>query len=333
MIMVTGGAGFIGSNLVKALNDCGREDILIADNLSSPQKEQNLADLKFVDYLDKHELFELITTGAANYAPGLDALTAVFHQGACSDTMEIDEEYILQNNFVYSRELLHFCASRNAQYIYASSASVYGSGRVFAEQPENEAALNAYARSKLMFDNYIRGQQNIRIQCAGLRYFNVYGPREQHKGRMASVAWHFYHQYQETGRVKLFSATHGYGCGEQLRDFVFIDDVVNVNLFLLKNPQISGIFNVGTGHCQSFNAVALAVINCCRQNQHRQTIHLDRAVANGEIIYIPVPDTLIDRYQSYTQADLSKLNAAGYHGKFDDVACGVSKYIARLTSE
>ena len=327
MIIVTGGAGFIGSNIVKALNGEGIEKIMVVDNLSNAEKIQSLSDLKIIDFMDKHEFYRFMSEGKK-----FDSVSAVFHQGACSDTMETDAKYVLHNHFTYSKELLHFSQVHHAQFIYASSASVYGSGTVFAEEPENESTLNAYAWSKLLFDDYIRNLHSLNIQCAGLRYFNVYGPRESHKGRMASVAWHFYNQFIEHGEVRLFSGSDGYADGEQLRDFVFVDDVVAVNLFLLKNPGISGIFNVGTGQCQSFNDVALAVINNCRQRLKKESVAIDEAVANGEIVYMPMPAGLVGKYQSYTQADLKKLGLAGYDSPFSTVTQGVKEYISCLES-
>ncbi len=327
MIIVTGGAGFIGSNIVRSLNQDGISDILVVDNLSNADKIKNLADLKISDYLDKHEFYELMRTGGS---PG--PVSAVFHQGACSDTMETDGKYVLHNNFTYSKTLFHFCQQHKAQFIYASSASVYGDGSIFIEDTANESALNAYAWSKLLFDNYIRNQNPIDIQCVGLRYFNVYGPREFHKGRMASVAWHFYNQYRDNGVVKPFVGTDGYDDGGQLRDFVYVDDVVDVNLYLLKNPQINGIYNVGTGKCQSFNDVALAVINCWRNHQGKDKIELPEATASGEIDYIPLPEALVGKYQSYTQAELSNLRGTGYDQAAKNVTQGVEKYFDYLST-
>lgn len=331
MIIVTGGAGFIGSNIVKGLNQQGEENIMVVDDLTDAEKIKNLSELKIVDYMDKHEFYDFMIEGR-----GFDAVSAVFHEGACSDTMATDGQYVLRNNFTYSKVLFEFCKEHDAQFIYASSASVYGAGSVFVEHPENESALNVYAWSKLLFDNYIRKQLAddipIDIQCVGLRYFNVYGAREFHKGRMASVAWHCYNQYMAEQTVKLFSGSDGYEDGEQVRDFVHVDDVVGVNLYLWKNRGVSGIFNVGTGQCQSFNDVALAVVNACRQNLAKERLTLAEAVAKKEITYIAMPEALVGKYQSYTQADLSKLRAAGVKGAFDDVEQGVTKYIASLSA-
>jgi len=231
MIIVTGGAGFIGANIVRGLNDRGIEDILVVDNLTNVDKIKNLADLKISDYMDKEEFFEIIANAEhcnnVDVMPGLGDVTAVFHEGACSDTMASDGKYVLHNNFTFTKALFHFCRLANAQFIYASSASVYGAGSVFRESPEFESVLNAYAYSKLLFDQYIRRQGSMPKQCVGLRYFNVYGPREQHKGRMASVAWHFRNQFKENGRVRLFAGTDGYADGEQRRDFIYVEDIVS----------------------------------------------------------------------------------------------------------
>lgn len=325
MIIVTGGAGFIGSNIVRRLNERGDDNILVVDDLQNARKVKNLADLKIVDYMDKSEFFDLMKSNET-----IGDIKAVFHEGACSDTMATDGQYVLHNNFTYSKALLGFCERHHAAYLYASSASVYGSGEVFIESPENESALNAYAWSKLLFDCYIRNRSDMRIQWAGLRYFNVYGPREDHKGRGASVAWHFRNQIRENGSVKLFEGSAGYENGQQLRDFVYIDDVVDVNLYLLDNPQVSGIFNVGTGRCQSFNDVALAVINYHRHQNNEATVSLEQSVEQSIIQYIPMPEALQGKYQSYTQADLSKLRQAGYAGNFHSVEQGVSQYMAHL---
>lgn len=309
MIIVTGGAGFIGSNLVYELNQRGESQILIVDNLTNAAKFKNLVGLKAADYIDKAEFIEKVQSGKFNSAN----IRAIFHQGACSDTMEYNGKYMLQNNFEYSKQLLHFALNKKVQFIYASSASTYGNGvNGFVEKPECEHALNVYAFSKLFFDRYVQQLQGINNrQVVGLKYFNVYGPQENHKGRMASVAYQFYNQLKEGETLKLFEGVDGYANGEQRRDFIYVKDVAKVNLFFLDNPQISGIYNCGTGKAQSFNDVAQAVIK-----------HLGR----GKIEYIPFPEVLKGKYQSFTQADASKLLAAGYTGGFSDVAMGVAEY-------
>lgn len=332
MIIVTGGAGFIGSNLVKSLNSQGRSDILVVDNLSNVEKINNLSDLDIADYMDKDEFFELMRDDVESRSLP-DKVTQVFHQGACSDTMATDGRYVMRNNFTYSKLLYQFCKKNSAQYIYASSASVYGAGKIFEESPENESTLNAYAYSKLLFDNYIRSQPVAGIQCVGLRFFNVYGPREQHKGRMASVAWHFRNQFLFDGRVKLFTGTDGYEDGEQRRDFVSVDDVVDVNMFFMNHPAISGIFNVGTGRCQSFNDVALSVINKFRAEQGELPMTLEKAVKQGVIEYMPMPAALHGKYQSFTEANLDRLRKAGYTQEFLTVEQGVDRYMNALSDQ
>ncbi len=307
MIIVTGGAGFIGANLVEALNRRGRTDILVVDNLENGVKCLNLADLEIADYLDKRDFLERVRAG------DLPAPEVVFHQGACSATTEWNGRYVMDNNFEYSKVLLHWCQAHGAPFIYASSASVYGAGPNFTEGRENEHPLNAYAYSKFLFDQYVRRRlPEARAQIVGLRYFNVYGPREGHKGSMASVAYHFNQQLKEGDEVRLFEGSDGYGPGEQRRDFVYVGDVVDINLWFWDHPEVSGIFNAGTGRAQTFNDVARAVI----------AWH-----GRGRIRYIPFPEHLKGRYQSYTQADLTALRAAGYDRPFKTVEEGVRTYL------
>jgi ADP-L-glycero-D-manno-heptose 6-epimerase len=308
MYIITGGAGLIGSNMVKALNQRGISDILVVDDLKEGIKFRNLADCDIVDYMDRLDFIKRIQSGWE-----FGNVEGVVHEGACSATTEWDGEFVMKNNFEYTKTLLHWCQSLGAPFIYASSASVYGMGPVFTEAREHERPLNMYAYSKFQFDQYLRRYQSVLTsQVCGLRYFNVYGPREQHKGSMASVAFHFHNQILKDGKVKLFAGTDGYGNGEQLRDFIHVDDTIAVKLWLLDNPGVSGIFNVGTGRAQSFNDVARAVIK-----------HHGR----GEIEYVPFPDHLKGRYQSYTQADISKLRQAGYTAAFMTVEQGVPRYL------
>ena len=326
MIIVTGGAGFIGANIVKGLNDSGRDDVIVVDNLEKGEKFLNLTDLSIADYIDKRAFIDMINGGEFE-----GQVEAIFHLGACSDTMEYDGLYMMSNNYDYSKTLLHFCQQNKASFIYASSASVYGAGPVFRESPEFESPLNVYAYSKFQFDKYVRRMYDERTApIVGLRYFNVYGDREQHKGRMASVAYHFTHQYQETGYVNLFEGIEGYENGAQLRDFVSVEDVVDLNLFLFSNPSISGIFNVGTGRCQSFNDVAVAAINRCRKEQGEDALDLTTLQNENIIRYIDFPEKLKGKYQSFTEADISALRAAGYTHNFLTVEDGVSRYVGRL---
>ena len=325
-IVVTGAAGFIGANLVKALNARGTTNIIAVDNLSRADKFKNLVDCQIADYLDKDEFVGLV----ANEEFHGDIAT-IFHQGACSDTMETDGRYMMQNNYRYSIELLNYCQAQSVPLIYASSAAVYGAGQVFKESPEFEAPLNVYGYSKLLFDQHVRNRaREFRSQVVGLRYFNVYGPRETHKGRMASVAFHFLNQYKKDGRVKLFEGAEGYADGEQRRDFISIDDVVNVNLFFYDHPERSGIYNVGTGACQSFNDVASATINTCRNEEGHPPLSLQQLRDQGLIEYIEFPEALRGKYQSFTQADNSALRKAGYNASFLTVEQGVERYAREL---
>jgi len=311
MIVVTGGAGFIGSNIVQALNAAGREDIVVVDDLSDGTKFLNLADLQILDYVDKDDFLGQIESGAMS-----EGLSAIFHQGACSDTTEWDGRMMLANNYEYSKRLLHCCLRQGVPFLYASSASVYGDGEVFSEAHANERPINLYAWSKALFDRYVRRHlPRAGSQVVGLRYFNVYGPREQHKGKMASVAFHFDRQVRESGTARLFEGCGGYGDGEQRRDFIYVGDVAAANLWLLDHPEVSGIFNLGTGRSQTFNDVARAVID----------YH-----GRGTIEYIPFPANLQGRYQSYTQADMSALRAAGYDEPFLSVEEGVAEYLSRM---
>lgn len=318
MIIVTGGAGFIGSNIVKALNDSGENDIVVVDNLSNGRKFYNMVDLDIADYWSKEDFIAKVRDPKESIRLGKE-VQAILHQGACSSTTEWDGKYMMDNNFEYSKSLLHLCLEQQINFIYASSAATYGGNTTFVESPEFEAPLNVYGYSKLLFDNYVRRiLGSNKSQIAGFRYFNVYGPREQHKGSMSSVAFHFNNQIKENGECRLFAGSGGYGDGEQLRDFISVRDVVNVNLWFLDNPDKSGIFNVGTGRAQSFNDVANAVI---------------KWHGKGEKKYIPFPDHLKGAYQSYTQADISALRDIGYSEPFATVEEGVKDYLDTLNAE
>jgi ADP-L-glycero-D-manno-heptose 6-epimerase len=327
-LIVTGAAGFIGSNLVKALNARGLTDIVAVDNLKRADKVPNLSDLEIADFVDKQDFIDMLRGGLEG------EFDAVFHQGACSDTMESDGRYMMENNYRYSLDLLDWSQQRGIPFIYASSASVYGGGKVFREARENEAPLNVYGYSKFLFDQVVRRRLPASAsQVAGFRYFNVYGPREAHKARMASVAFHFFNQYLAEGRVRLFEGSGGYGPGEQIRDFVSVEDVVRVNLFFLDHPGISGIFNVGTGKAGSFNEVARATINAIRRARGDEPLSLEELRAARAIEYVPFPPQLVGKYQSYTQADIASLRKAGYEEPFLGVEEGVGRYVdARLAA-
>ena len=326
--IVTGAAGFIGANIVKALNARGITRIIAVDDLTHGERFANLVDCQIDDYLDKDEFITALERGLFN---GNGTVSALLHQGACSDTTEANGRYMMQNNYRYSRRLLDFCVAQKTPLIYASSAAIYGELTAFREAPDCEKPLNVYGYSKHLFDQFVRrALPQIHSQVVGLRYFNVYGPREQHKRRMASVAFHFFNQYQKAGKVRLFEGSDGYGHGEQRCDFVSVEDVVKVNLFFMDNPLKSGIYNCGTGSAQSFNAVAVAAVNACRKARGEGALALSAMQAQGLIEYIPFPQDLTGKYQSYTQADLSGLRAAGYAEEFLPVEQGVTRYCEAL---
>jgi ADP-L-glycero-D-manno-heptose 6-epimerase len=324
--VVTGAAGFIGSRLVEGLNRAGVRDIIAVDNLENAAKVKNLAGLEIEDYLDKREFLARVASGRLD-----GTIEAVLHQGACSDTMQLDGRYVMENNYRYSRQLLDWCQDEEVPFLYASSAAVYGAGRRFAEAREHERPLNAYAYSKFLFDQHVRQRLEGRTaQIVGLRYFNVYGPNEAHKARMASVAYHAFNQFATEGRVKLFAGSDGYADGEQRRDFVHVDDVVAVVLHFLQARAASGIFNCGTGRAQSFNELAAAVINAVRESRGEGRLPLPELVARGLIQYVPFPPALAGKYQSYTRADTTLLRQAGYAGEFMTVEQGVGAYVKAL---
>ncbi|EOB4246787.1 ADP-glyceromanno-heptose 6-epimerase [Vibrio sp. A11] len=309
MIIVTGGAGMIGSNIIKALNERGISDILVVDHLKNGRKFKNLVDLNIADYMDRDDFLTQIMAGD-DFGP----IDAVFHEGACSATTEWDGKYVMLNNYEYSKELLHYCLDREIPFLYASSAATYGDTDTFIEEPQYEGALNVYGYSKQQFDNYVRrlwqdaAEHKEKLsQITGFRYFNVYGPREQHKGSMASVAFHLNNQMNAGKNPKLFAGSEHFK-----RDFVYVGDVAAVNLWFM-DSGVSGIFNCGTGHAESFNEVANAVI------KHH---------GKGQVETIPFPEHLKGAYQEYTQADLTKLRAAGCDVTFKTVAEGVAEYMA-----
>lgn len=326
-IIVTGAAGFIGANNLKALNLRGETDIVAVDNLTRADKFRNLVDCEIADYLDKADFIDRVRRRA------LPPPAVVFHQGACSDTMETDGRYMLENNYRYTLDLFEWCQQARVPFIYASSAAVYGLSPTFAEDRANERPLNVYGYSKFLFDQVLRQRLgSLTAPVIGLRYFNVYGPRESHKGRMASVAFHHVNQFRAEGRVRLFEGSHGYAHGEQRRDFIHVDDVAAVNLFFWDKPT-SGIYNLGTGRAQSFNDVALTVVNTLRQADGHAPLPLAEAVAQKLIEYIPFPDALRGKYQAFTQADPARLRAAGYSAPMMTVEQGTAAYVRWLLAQ
>ena len=334
-IVVTGAAGFIGSNIIAGLNARGMTDIIAVDDLKQGDKFRNLVDLKIADYVDMDTFYDEFAAG--HYGQ----VEAVFHEGACSDTMEQDGKYMMANNYTLSWHLFQACQKRGARLLYASSAATYGGSDTFREDPAFEAPLNVYGYSKLLFDqrmrrecgaNFERTKAGRTNQVVGFRYFNVYGPREQHKGRMASVAFHQFNQFNAEGKVKLFGEYGGYPQGGQMRDFVFIDDVVAVNLWFFDHPAQSGIFNLGSGRAQPFNDVASSVVNAMRRLRGESALPLDDIAQQGLVEYVPFPDALRGKYQCYTQADLTALRATGCDHTFADVQTGVSRYVDWLAS-
>jgi ADP-L-glycero-D-manno-heptose 6-epimerase len=333
--VVTGAAGFIGANIIKGLNARGINNIIAVDDLTQGDKFRNLADLHIADYVDVSVFYERFAQGAYG------KVEVVFHEGACSDTMELNGKYMMDNNYRVSCDLFAACQQQGTRLLYASSAATYGDSNTFKESPAFERPLNVYGYSKLLFDQRMRLELGTRFekassQVAGFRYFNVYGQREQHKGRMASVAFHQFHQFKKEGQVKLFGEYGGYAQGMQERDFVYIEDVVAVNLWFYDHPLISGIYNLGSGRAQPFNDVALSVINTMRQLQASGVVlpmlTLLQAVDQQLLTYVPFPDALVGKYQCHTQADLSALRAAGCDHSFSSVQQGVSAYIRHLAA-
>ncbi|WP_418315904.1 ADP-glyceromanno-heptose 6-epimerase [Piscinibacter sakaiensis] len=327
-VVVTGAAGMIGSNLVHGLNAIGIDDVIAVDDLTDGPKYRNLLGASLADYFDKDEFYQRFAAGE------LGKVDAVFHEGACSDTMEHNGRFMLDNNYRCSKRLLDACQAQGTRLLYASSAATYGGSSEFREVPEFEQPLNVYGYSKLLFDNVVRRMiDHATSQVVGFRYFNVYGPREQHKGRMASVAFHHFNQMRDTGHVKLFGEYGGYAPGQQSRDFIHVDDVVAVNLWFLQHPDRNGIFNLGTGRAQPFNDVAEATVNAVRAQRGEPPMSLPEMVQAGLVQYIDFPPALVGKYQCFTEADMSRLRAVGCEHQFAPVGDGVARYGGWLASQ
>ena len=315
---------FVGSLFIVA---GGITDIIAVDNLEKSEKFVNLTKCAISDYFDKRDFIARVRAGTAPKPE------AIFHQGACSDTMELDGKYMMENNYRYTLELYRWAQELRIPFIYASSAATYGAHTEFIEDVRYEGPLNVYGYSKYLFDQVLRRELGyLRAPVIGLKYFNVYGPHEQHKGRMASVAFHQYFQYRRDHKVKLFEGCLGYANGAQERDFVYVEDVCKVLMHFLDRP-VSGVFNCGTGRAQPFNAVSLSVVNTIRESEGLPAYTLEEAVGAGEIEYIPFPEALKGKYQAYTQANLEKLRAAGCDVEFRSVEEGTSDYMKVLLKE
>jgi len=328
-IVVTGAAGFIGSSLIRGLNARGETGVIAVDSLSRVDSFRNLVDCDIAEYFDKDDFLPRLADGDFD-----DDIGAILHQGACTDTMETDGRLMLAENYRYSVALLQHCQDNDIPFLYASSAAVYGAGTAFREEKACESPLNVYGYSKWLFDQYVRRLFPDRTaQIAGFRYFNVYGPREAYKGRMASVVWHFFEQYRASGKVQLFEGSGGYAAGEQRRDFVSVDDVVQVNLDFLDHSERSGIFNLGSGNAATFNAVATATINACRAADGLGPMAFEALHRAGAVEYIAFPAGLAAKYQSYTQADLARLRAAGYDAPMRGIEAGVAACVQTLLAQ
>lgn len=308
-IIVTGGAGFIGSCVIRTLNDAGIEDIIIVDNISTTNKWMNMRNKKYIEYVHKSQFLDCLSL--------YDGITSIIHMGACSATTERDFDYLWNNNFEYTKTLWNYCKENQISFIYASSAATYGDGSQGFDDNmniENLIPLNGYGYSKQLFDLWVKKQTEFPKQYCGLKFFNVYGPNEYFKGSMASMIFHGFKQIKEMGTVKLFkSCNTNYADGGQLRDFVYVKDVCAVIKWLLNNPNVSGLFNIGTGIAQSFKELAEAIFHA-----------LD---LEPNIIYIDMPEHLKEKYQYYTQAEMGKLRNAGYSNEFKNLEDGVKDYV------
>ena len=321
MIIVTGAAGMIGSAVIWKLNEMGRNDIIAVDKMRTENKWLNLRKRDYFDWVDRDDLFDWLSNPA-----NAQKITGVVHMGACSATTERDGDFLMSNNYGYSKKLWDFCAQRQIPYVYASSAATYGGGElgynddVTSEELKKLQPLNKYGYSKKFFDDWAFKQEIAPKQWCGLKFFNVYGPQEYHKGRMASMVFHTFNQYRENGGVKLFkSYKEGFKDGEQLRDFVYLKDAVDVIYFLLTNKVESGVYNIGTGEARSFLDLAMATMRAASNNENLKQ--------EDVVEFIPMPDDLQGKYQYFTQATMEKLRRAGYTKPFTKLEDGVKDYV------
>lgn len=309
--IVTGAAGFIGRNLAAALNSRGWDDLLLVDSLGSDEKWRNLVGLRFEDIIEPTEFLERIDRN------GFDDIDAVLHMGACSSTTESDADFLLRNNYRYTRTLCEWCLQRDIRFIYASSAATYGDGS--QGYTDNDAALrtlrpmNMYGYSKHMFDLWAQ-KHSLFDRIAGLKYFNVFGPYEEHKGDMRSMISKAHQQIRKSGNIQLFKSYRPeYADGEQMRDFIYVNDAVAVTLYFLDNRNRSGLFNCGTGKARSWNDLAQSVFSSMN--------------VPSRIGYIEMPPAIQRKYQYFTQASMEKLRAAGYTRPFTDLEDAVGDYV------
>jgi len=308
-IVVTGGAGFIGSCIVRTLNDMGEDDIIIVDNINTSEKWINLRNKSYKEYIHK--------TDFLNRLPDLKGITHIIHMGACSSTMENDFDYLYFNNFEYTKALWKYCTERQISFLYASSAATYGDGSLGFDDKMNIKQLlplNRYGYSKQLFDLWVEKETDFPKQQVGMKFFNVYGPNEYAKAGMASVVYHGYQQVKESGKVKLFkSYKDEYEDGGQLRDFLYVKDLCNVFQYFIKNSSINGLFNIGTGHAESFKTLGESIFKALG--------------IKSNIEYIAMPEALRSKYQYYTKANIEKLREVGYNNNFYNLEKGSEDYV------
>lgn len=312
MIVVTGGAGFIGSAIVWKLNQMGKTNIIIVDELGKDEKWKNMVGLKYDDFVNKLEFIEQFLDDVIPYN-----LDAIIHMGANSSTTERDADHLMDNNYNYTKELAKYCVEKNIRFIYASSAATYGDGSLGFDDDESKIEtlrpLNMYGYSKQLFDLWAK-RNSILDRIVGIKYFNVYGPNEYHKGDMRSVVHKAFEQVRDTGKVRLFKSLNpAYKDGEQMRDFVYIKDAVDMTLYFLENPDRNGIFNVGAGKARTWNDLVVSLF--------------DAVGKPVNIEYFDLPSHLAEKYQYFTEANLSKIRTAGYKKSTTELEAGVNDYV------